>query len=52
MKILLTGANGYIGMRLLTLLLEQGHEVVCAVRSADRLSVDPEVKKRNRNCRD
>ena len=45
MKILLTGANGYIGMRLLPLLLEQGHRVVCAVRSADRLSVDPEVKK-------
>ncbi|MBW2962183.1 SDR family oxidoreductase [Mesonia aestuariivivens] len=45
MKILLTGANGYIGMRLLPLLLEQGHQVICAVRSADRLSVDPEVRK-------
>jgi len=45
MKILLTGANGYIGMRLLPLLLEMNHEVVCAVRSADRLSVDEEVKK-------
>jgi len=45
MKILLTGANGYIGMRLLPLLLEQGHQVVCAVRSANRLSVDPEIKK-------
>ncbi|WP_273300069.1 NAD-dependent epimerase/dehydratase family protein, partial [Zunongwangia profunda] len=30
MRILLTGANGYIGMRLLPELLEQGHEVVCA----------------------
>ncbi len=39
MKILLTGANGYIGLRLLPLLLEQGHEVVCAVRNATRLSV-------------
>ncbi|MGB3151413.1 MAG: NAD(P)H-binding protein, partial [Maribacter sp.] len=45
MKILLTGANGYIGMRLLPQLLEEGHEVVCAVRDADRLSVDEEVKK-------
>ncbi|WP_019039362.1 SDR family oxidoreductase [Psychroflexus tropicus] len=44
MKILLTGANGYIGMRVLPLLLDSGHEVVCAVRSADRLSVDKETK--------
>lgn len=45
MKILLTGANGYIGMRLLPLLLEQGHEVICAVRNARRLSVSPSVRK-------
>lgn len=45
MKILLTGANGYIGMRLLPQLLEAGHKIVCAVRDADRLSVDDEVKK-------
>ena len=32
MKILLTGANGYIGARLIPALLEQGHEVVCLVR--------------------
>ncbi|MBZ9628436.1 SDR family oxidoreductase [Psychroflexus sp. CAK1W] len=44
MKILLTGANGYIGMRVLPLLLDEGHDVVCAVRSADRLSVDKEIK--------
>ncbi|MBZ9652930.1 SDR family oxidoreductase [Psychroflexus montanilacus] len=44
MKILLTGANGYIGMRVLPLLLDLGHDVVCAVRSADRLSVDKETK--------
>lgn len=36
MKILLTGANGYIGKRLLPLLLEQGHEVICCVRDANR----------------
>ena len=46
MKILLTGANGYIGMRLLPELLEAGHEVVCAVRDAARLSVDAETRKR------
>ncbi|AWX43776.1 dTDP-glucose 4,6-dehydratase [Flagellimonas maritima] len=46
MKILLTGANGYIGMRLLPRLLELGHEVVCAVRDEKRLSVDKETRKR------
>ncbi|MBA3957187.1 MAG: SDR family oxidoreductase [Parachlamydiaceae bacterium] len=33
MKILLTGANGYIGARLLPILLEAGHHVVAAVRN-------------------
>jgi uncharacterized protein YbjT (DUF2867 family) len=37
MKILLTGANGYIGKRLLPVLLEQGHEVICCVRDRRRL---------------
>ena len=32
MKILVTGANGYIGMRLLMPLLEAGHEVVALMR--------------------
>ena len=31
MKILLTGANGYIGMRLLPQLLDMGHEVVLSL---------------------
>ncbi|SFR64730.1 SDR family oxidoreductase [Maribacter stanieri] len=44
MKILLTGANGYIGMRLLPQLLDMGHEVVCAVRDEARLSVDKETR--------
>lgn len=44
MKILLTGANGYIGMRLLPLLLNQNHDIVCAVRDAERLSVDKKIK--------
>ncbi|NNK21502.1 MAG: SDR family oxidoreductase, partial [Flavobacteriaceae bacterium] len=46
MKIFLTGANGYIGMRLLPRLLELGHEVVCAVRDQKRLSVDEETLSR------
>ncbi|HLF65851.1 MAG TPA: SDR family oxidoreductase [Saprospiraceae bacterium] len=36
MKILLTGANGYIGMRLLPVLVEAGHEVTCVVRDRNR----------------
>ena len=44
MKILLTGANGYIGMRLLPQLLDMGHDVVCAVRDETRLSVDKETR--------
>ncbi len=36
MRVLLTGANGYIGLRLLPELLEQGHEVVVLVRNLDR----------------
>lgn len=36
MKILLTGATGYIGKRLLPVLLENGHEVICCVRDKNR----------------
>ena len=36
MHILLTGSTGYIGKRLLTVLLKEGHEVTCCVRSAHR----------------
>ena len=32
MKILVTGATGYIGKRIIPLLIEQGHTVICAVR--------------------
>jgi uncharacterized protein YbjT (DUF2867 family) len=36
MKILLTGVTGYIAQRLLPVLLEGGHEVVCCVRDKQR----------------
>ncbi|RBQ09980.1 SDR family oxidoreductase [Pedobacter miscanthi] len=39
MKILLTGATGYIGKRLLPVLVEAGHEVICSVRDIGRLNV-------------
>lgn len=39
MKILLTGATGYIAKRLLPVLLNEGHQVVCCVRDKRRFSV-------------
>ena len=38
MKILLTGVTGYIAQRLLPVLLENGHEVVCCVRDSNRFN--------------
>ncbi|KZS40705.1 epimerase [Aquimarina aggregata] len=46
MRILLTGTNGYIGMRLLPLLITNGHEVICCVRDKNRLSIDAETRKK------
>jgi uncharacterized protein YbjT (DUF2867 family) len=40
MKILLTGATGYIGKRLLPVLIEHGHQVVCCVRDKNRFPSD------------
>ena len=40
MKILITGANGYIGQRLIPVLLGQGHELVCCVRNRKRFEVE------------
>lgn len=44
MKVLLTGATGYIGKRLLFSLVEQGHTVVCCVRDASRMQIAPELE--------
>ena len=38
MKILLTGATGYIGKRLLPALIDAGHDVVCCVRDVRRFN--------------
>lgn len=35
-NILLTGANGYIGQRLIPVLIEQGHQIYCCVRDKER----------------
>jgi len=39
MKILLTGATGYIAQRLIPVLLANGHEVICCVRDRSRFDV-------------
>ena len=39
MKILLTGTTGYIGKRLLPILLAEGHEVICCVRDKKRIDL-------------
>lgn len=44
MRILLTGSTGYIGKRLLPVLLEQGHEVICCVRDAKRFNPPASIK--------
>ncbi|MCA8829692.1 SDR family oxidoreductase [Hymenobacter pini] len=46
MKILLTGANGYIGQRLLPLLVEAGHHVTCLVRDARRFELPESLRSR------
>lgn len=37
MKILITGTTGYIGMRLIPVLLKNNHELVCCVRDFNRI---------------
>lgn len=44
MKILLTGATGYIGKRLLPVLVENGHEVVCCVRDLNRFFIPSSLR--------
>ncbi|MGZ2368462.1 SDR family oxidoreductase [Ancylomarina sp. YFZ004] len=43
MKILLTGATGYIGKRLLPILIKNGHRVVCCVRDLKRFNPPPSL---------
>ncbi|MEC5164765.1 uncharacterized protein YbjT (DUF2867 family) [Flavobacterium sp. PL11] len=44
MTILLTGATGYIGKRLLPLLVEEGHHVICCVRDKNRFYCPDELQ--------
>ena len=44
MKVLLTGATGYIGKRLLPVLVDAGHEVICCVRDKSRFHAPDSIK--------
>ncbi|RAK69394.1 SDR family oxidoreductase [Hymenobacter edaphi] len=46
MRILLTGATGYIGQRLLPLLVTAGHDVTCLVRDPRRFELPAPLQKR------
>ena len=39
MRILLTGVTGYVGKRLLPVLIEKGHDIICCVREKNRLTI-------------
>lgn len=45
MRILLTGATGYIGKRLLPVLVNKGHHVICAVRDKQRATFGESITK-------
>lgn len=46
MRILLTGVTGYVGKRLLPVLIEKGHEVICCVRERNRLVLHKNMLKK------
>ncbi|NND95555.1 MAG: SDR family oxidoreductase [Flavobacteriales bacterium] len=43
-RILLTGATGYIGQRLLLSLIKEGFQVICCVRDRNRFSPPPSIR--------
>jgi uncharacterized protein YbjT (DUF2867 family) len=46
MKILLTGSTGYIGKRLLPVLVEAGHEVICCARDPQRFNPPNSIRQK------
>ena len=46
MKVLLTGATGYIGKRLLPVLVDQGYDVICCVRDKKKFHPEEPIKER------
>ncbi len=46
MRILLTGVTGYVGKRLLPVLIEKGHHVICCVREKSRITLHQNLLKK------
>ncbi|CAD0005133.1 SDR family oxidoreductase [Flavobacterium salmonis] len=46
MKILLTGATGYIGKRILPILVDKGHDVICCVRDKNRFYIPEDFQEK------
>ena len=46
MKILLTGATGYIGKRILPILVNKGYDIVCCVRDKSRFNPPQSLKEK------
>ncbi len=46
MRILLTGSSGYIGKRLLPILIDSGHDVICCVRDIKRFTPPESLRSR------
>lgn len=46
MNVLLTGATGYIGKRLLPVLVEKGYFVICCVRDKDKFHAEESIRDR------
>ncbi len=46
MKVLLTGATGYIGKRLLPVLVDQGYHVICCVRDKKKFHPEESIKEK------
>ena len=44
MKVLLTGATGYIGKRLLPVLVDQGYVVICCVRDKNKFHTEESIR--------
>ena len=44
MKILITGTTGYVGKRIIPILLQEGHTLVCCVRDLNRIPLELKTK--------